>query len=105
MTASEVTSFVQEIEFENRKLKEENEKLKGSLFDAGKFYASTFGADDIAKLHNVSPATVRTYLKLGLIEKHPDSTDGKARVRASVVLCLDFSELRKQYQNRHYGNK
>ena len=33
---------------------------------------------------------------MGLIPKHPDSTDGKILIRASDAMVLDFDELQKQ---------
>ena len=72
------------------------EELEKSNCNAQKFYAVAFDIETVAKLHNVSKYLVRSYLKLGLIEKHPNSTDAKFYIRASDALVLDFKQLREQ---------
>ena len=63
---------------------------------AERFYSKSLTADVVAKLHSVTKPTVLKYVKMGLIPKHPDSTDGKTLIRASDAMVLDFDELQKQ---------
>lgn len=100
MNARDIIGYVQEMEFENTKLKEELSQLKGSRVDAGRFYAVAATIEMVAALHNVHPDTVRKYVSLGLIEKHPDSMDAKFLIRASDALTLDFTELKRRYRTR-----
>lgn len=94
MNSQDIVGYVQALEFENRKLKEENNELKGRKIDAGRFYAATMTVKEISSLHNVDPATVRRYIKNGYIKRHPKSTDARILVRASDAVTLDFGELR-----------
>ncbi|MFV0535958.1 MAG: hypothetical protein ACK5M3_01140 [Dysgonomonas sp.] len=103
MNIDSVVGYIQNMEYENRKLKEELLQLKGSKLDAGRFYAVAVNIDTVATLHNVHPDTVRKYVSLGLIEKHPDSMDAKILIRASDALLLDFTELKRQYRLRNYA--
>ncbi len=96
IATSDAIAHIQWMYLENQRLKGELEALKSNSVDASKFYAVAVGMETVATLHGVHPHTVRKYIALGLIEKHPDSTDGKILVRGSVALLLDFSELRKQ---------
>lgn len=81
-------------------LKDENTELKQRKIDATKFYAATLTVEAISSLHNVHPDTVRKYVAMGCIEKHPDSTDAKILVRASEALTLDFKEMRRRSHAR-----
>lgn len=83
------------MDFENQQLKAELEKMKGNHCDAQKFYGVAVGVEFVATLHNVHADTVRKYANLGLIPKHPDSSNGKMLFRASEILLLDFLELRR----------
>ncbi len=77
-------------------LRAENERLRRTMVNSEKFYNVPLPLPVVAMLHSVSPYIVREYIKLGLIEKHPSSTDAKILVRASEALVLDFTELKKQ---------
>ncbi len=96
-----IIGHIQTMEYENRRLKEELTALKGCKLDAGRFYAVAVGIETVATLHNVHPDTVRKYVSLGLIEKHPNSMDAKILIRASDALLLDFAELKRKYRLRH----
>lgn len=61
---------------------------------AEKFYCKSLTTDIVAKMHDVSKATVIKYVKLGLIPIHPNSTDGKILIRASDGITLDFDDLK-----------
>ena len=71
-------------------------ELEASMYNAEKFYAVPLGIDVVAKLHSVSPYLVRTYVSLGMIPLHPQSTDAKMVIRASDALVLDFNKMREQ---------
>ncbi|MDR0682040.1 MAG: hypothetical protein LBG15_09375 [Dysgonamonadaceae bacterium] len=59
------------------------------------------GAREVAAIHRVSPATVRNYIKDGLIEPELRTVEnGKYQFRLSYVLTLDFDELKEQLNNR-----
>lgn len=99
----DVFGYIQNLAIENTKLKEENSELKDNRMDAGRFYAAALNIEAVATLHNVHPDTVRKYVALGCIEKHPDSTDAKILIRASEALMLDFKELRKKGRYTGYS--
>lgn len=88
-----------------RDLCAENERLRAAIHQletdsvrATKFYPSPLNVEAVASLHGVSKQTVLKYVALGLIPRHPDSTDHKVLIRASIALLLDFSTLRKESQ-------
>lgn len=74
---SYVIALLQELEYKNNKLAEENKYLRTKCVNINKFYARTMNVDQVAYLHDVHPHTVRKYVSCGLIPKHPDSKDGK----------------------------
>ncbi|MDR1091097.1 MAG: hypothetical protein LBL79_08490 [Prevotella sp.] len=98
----EIIGHIQYMDYENKMLKEELSKLKGHKLDAGRFYAVAVNVETVATLHNVHADTVRKYVSLGLIEKHPDSMDAKILIRASDALLLDFTELKRRYRLRNF---
>ncbi len=102
IATSDAIAHIQWMYLENQRLKGELEALKSNSVDASKFYAVAVGVETIATLHGVHADTVRKYISLGLIDKHPDSSDSKVLVRGSVVLLLDFSELRRQARYAAY---
>ncbi len=77
-------------------LKKEVGDIKTFKDYANKFYSRKMSLAMVAHLHEVHCVTVRKYVKLGLIETHPDSTDAKIIIRASIALGLDFSRLKKE---------
>ncbi len=95
METNDVLSFISNLSAECKILKRELDRKLLNSVDATKFYTVAFTTEEVAKLHGVSPARVRDYAKRGLIEQHPNSTDAKLLFRASSVLKLDFSELKK----------
>ena len=101
MKTYEVIAHIENIEIENRTLKEEITTLKGRMLDSARFYAAAVDVKMVAILHGVNPDTVRKYVELGLIEKHPDSMEAKILIRGSEALLLDFKELRKKYTYRN----
>ena len=101
MNTWEVITHIQNIEYENRTLKEELSQLRERKLDAARFYAAAVDVKMVSILHGVNPDTVRKYVELGLIEKHPDSMQAKILIRGSEALLLDFKELRKRYTYRN----
>ncbi len=94
-SAAGIAAYVAELEWENRKLKEELEEMRNKSVNVDKFYPILLDPPMVARLQAVSVQTVRAHIKDGAIPKHPDSTDSRTYIRASVALKLDFSELRK----------
>ena len=89
-SAAGIAAYVAELEWENRKLKEELEEVRNKSVNVDKFYPILLDPPMVARLQAVS-----VQIKDGAIPKHPDSTDSRTYIRASVALKLDFSELRK----------
>lgn len=83
---------------ENDSLRRENDRIKRSCVNVERFYNVPMTVSMVAELHSVSPGLVRKYVKKGLIETHPESTDAKILIRVSDALMLDFKELRKLYK-------
>jgi hypothetical protein len=100
-TTRDIIGHIQTLDYENARLKDELSMLKGRNVDAHKFYAVATSVEVVANLHNVHPDTVRKYVSVGLIDKHPDSMETKILIRASDALMLDFSELKQRYKLRH----
>jgi len=101
MNSFDIEGYVRGIETENASLKEENETLRQNRMNAQKFYAVTLDIKTVASLHGLTPDTIRTYIKAGLIEAHPNSTDSKILIRASHAILLDWDELKKKYRYRN----
>lgn len=83
---------------ENASLRQENARIMNSYVNVERFDNVPMPVSMVAELHSVSPELVRKYVKKGLIETHPGSTDAKILIRASAALRLDFKELRKLYR-------
>ena len=98
MTESDILGGVAELINRNRELEKKLERC----IAVDKFYNTALTTEDVAKLHGVSAGIVRKYIDLGLIEKHPMSTDGKWLVRGSVALSLDFDKLKKEAKFLRY---
>lgn len=79
-----------------RDLERRNKVLEESQVNASRFYNWAVSVEEIAKMHNVSKYIVQTYIKMGLIETHPNTTPARYLVRGSVALLLDFDQLREQ---------
>ena len=88
----DVNVFVENYNRLERRCKE----LEKSNCNVEKFYSVAFDIETVAKLHGVSKYIVRSYINLGLIDKHPNSTDSRFLIRASEALILDFKHLREQ---------
>jgi Fic family protein len=65
-----------------------------------RFEGKFVGVNEVAKLHGVSPQTVRNYIRDGLIKPELRTVEGGSyKFRLSYVLTLDFEGLKKQLQN------
>lgn len=95
LNAENISQYVSTLEAKVQKL----EQYKAGTVNVEKFYAAKLDIPAVAQLHGVDARTIRGYVKRGLIEKHPDSTDHHVYIRASVALSLDFQKLRKQSNN------
>ena len=87
----------------NRELEDEVRRLRSGNVDAERFYNVAMTTNMVAALHSVSPALVRKYIHLGMIETHPNSTDAKMLVRGSDALRLDFRKMK--FAAKEGGNK
>lgn len=100
MMNDEIVGSISQIVEENHRLVQEMEIMKHRCIDTEKFYAVAVGVEIVAKMHNVSTQTVRKYIEMGLIERHPNSMDAKLVIRMSDALRLDFGELKRQAARR-----
>lgn len=103
LSTMQIIGVIQDMDYSNKKLEEENEYLRAHGVNIDKFYAKTMTVEMVAYLHDVHPNTVRKYINCGLIPKHPNSTNGKILIRASDGLTLDFDELRRKSKKLIYN--
>lgn len=96
MNAAAIFSHVAQLEAKCEQLAAILQDKEASCVDASRFYAVALTTEEVARFHGVSAARVRDYASRGLIELHPNSTDAKLLFRASTVLTLDFSKLKKE---------
>ena len=96
MKTSEIIGYIQQITFENEALKVENERLQNGALNACQFYNSVLTVEMVSMLHRLHPDTIREYVKRGVIEKHPDSSDRKILIRASDALLFNHKEAMKK---------
>lgn len=91
MTATEIFDHVATLEDEVR-------RLRGQLahsVDVTRFDQVRMTTEEVARFLGMRPSTIRNYAHHGLIEFHPDSSDGKMLFNASAVLRLTREELKK----------
>ena len=62
-----IAAYVAELEWENRKLKEELEEVRNKSVNVDKFYSILLDPPMVARLQAVSVQTVRAYIKDGAI--------------------------------------
>lgn len=91
-------------ELVNRKaqLEQENERLRVTMVDTERFHNVPMSLDVAGQLHGVSAKVVRRLVELGLISKHPQSTDNKILIRASEAIRMDIDQLRKLAALKRY---
>ena len=90
-----ISVYVRELEFKNKELSQQYQRIQEESIDTHKFYGTTVTPEICARIHGVCALTVREYVKTGHIPKHPDSTDRKILIRTSDALTLDFRQLKK----------
>jgi len=96
MNGADISRYVFELESKAQTLTEQLEMVKKRSIDSTRFSSGTMTVAAIADLHGVHRDTVRKYIELGLIPKHPDSTDAKLLVSGAVGVSLDFDALRRE---------
>ena len=96
MNAAAIFSHVARLEAKCEQLAAALRDKEAGSVDASRVYAVALTTEEVARFHGVSAARVRDYAGRGLIELHPNSTDAKLLFRASTVLTLDFSKLKKE---------
>ena len=91
-------------ELVNRKtlLEQENEMLKSTRVDTERFHSIPMTLEVAGQLHGVSAKVVRRLVDLGLIAKHPQSTDSKILIRASEAIRMDIDQLRNLAKLKRY---
>lgn len=84
-------------ELVNRKtlLEQENERLRTNCVDTERFYSVPMTLEVAGQLHGVSAKVLRRLVDLGLIAKHPMSSDSKILIRASEAIRMNIDELKK----------
>ena len=83
-------------ELVNRKtlLEQENEMLKSTRVDTERFHSIPMTLEVAGQLHGVSSKVIRRLVELGLIVKHPQSSDRKILIRASEAIRMNIDELK-----------
>lgn len=91
-------------ELVNRKtlLEQENARLKANYVDAERFYSVPMTLEVAGQLHGVSAKVLRRLVELGLIAKHPQSSDAKILIRASDAIKMDIDNLRERAKHLSY---
>ena len=91
-------------ELVNRKtlLEQENERLRTNCVDTERFYSVPMTLEVAGQLHGVSAKVLRRLVDLGLIAKHPKSSDSKILIRASEAIRMDIDVLKEQAKHLSY---
>lgn len=103
MGSGEIFNYITALEVENEILRKKVQD--GSRVDAGRFYGVILTTGEVARMHGVSRSRVAEYAKRGIIEKHPDSTDGRYLFRMSDALTWDFAKLKKDWTGERRGRR
>ena len=91
MTSEDIYTHVSNLEARCREL----EAWRRRSVDVTRFEEVGLTSAEVARFLGMRVSTVRNYARYGLIEKHPDSTDGKLLFKANVVLMLTYEDLKK----------
>ena len=86
----------------NELLKQENERLRTNCVDTERFYSVPMTLEVAGQLHGVSAKVLRRLVDLGLISKHPQSSDSKILIRASDAIRMDIDKLRNEAKMQRY---
>lgn len=98
----QIIGVIQDMDYSNKKLEEENEYLRAHGVNIDKFYAKTMTVEMVAICTMFTRIRLEVY-QLRPHSKHPNSTNGKILIRASDGLTLDFDELRRKSKKLIYN--
>ena len=99
---NDVVRIVAEVVERNALLEQENAMLKANCVDTRRFHNVPLSLEVAGQLHGVSAKVVRRLVDLGLLPKHPQSSDGKILVRASDAISMDIDRLREEAKMKRY---
>lgn len=99
---NDVVRIVAEMVERNTLLELENKMLRDKLVDSERFYSVPMSLEVAGQLHGVSAKVIRRLVELGLIPKHPQSSDSKILIRTSDVLRMSIEELKEKAKNLRY---
>lgn len=83
-------------------LQQENERLRFTRVDTERFHNVPMTLEVAGQLHGVSAKVVRRFVDLGLLPKHPQSSDSKILIRASDAIRMDIDQLREAAKLKRY---
>ena len=86
----------------NELLKQENERLRTNCVDTERFYSVPMTLEVAGQLHGVSAKVLRRLVDLGLITKHPQSSNSKILIRASEAIRMDIDNLKEKAKHLSY---
>lgn len=98
----DVVRCVAEVVNRNALLEQENARLRANCVDTERFYNVAMPIEMAGQLHGVSAKVIRRLVELGLIAKHPQSSDAKILIRASEAIRMDIDSLREKAKMRRY---
>lgn len=93
---NDVVRSVAEVVNRNALLQQENERLRATHVDTERFHNVPMSLEVAGQLHGVSSKVLRRLVELGLIAKHPQSSDSKILIRASEAIRMDIDSLREK---------
>lgn len=94
--------IVAEIVNRNELLEQENARLRTNCVDTERFHNVAMPIEMAGQLHGVSAKVIRRLVELGLIAKHPQSSDSKILIRASEAIRMDIDNLREKAKMQRY---
>lgn len=98
----DVVRSVAEVVNRNTLLEQENARLRTNCVDTERFHNVAMPIEMAGQLHGVSAKVIRRLVELGLIAKHPKSSDSKILIRASEAIRMDIDELRERAKIQRY---
>lgn len=98
----DVVRSVAEVVNRNTLLEQENARLRTNCVDTERFHNVAMPIEMAGQLHGVSAKVIRRLVELGLIAKHPQSSDSKILIRASEAIRMDIDELRERAKIQRY---
>lgn len=98
----DIVRSVAEVVNRNTLLEQENARLRTNCVDTERFHNVAMPIEMAGQLHGVSAKVIRRLVELGLIAKHPQSSDSKILIRASEAIRMDIDELRERAKIQRY---